>query len=460
MTAGASFTVRARTDAHDWLIDAEEPLAGLQLRSGGELPGIIAAPALLELVRKARVYGLRLARTIQAQDEHEQITAWAEVVPREGGEGCTIGLSNWQASPLRNGDGGAEAADSRIAVARHLAELSARLGPQQELLSVDVRAAELEPLARRMRDTLGTPWTEFVTLEGNAHLQPLHWRLLDGARLRLAGSERHWKAHLVPLGAPEPGSLGFELHLVADEPPALDPEPQEAAARPALGAAIGKEVAPVLRQPIARIIANAETIRTQLAGPLAEEYSQYAADIASAGEHLLALLDDIADLEVVEAEQFTTTPDRIDLADVARRAAGILGARARERGIVIDAPKPGEAAPAIGEFRRVLQILLNVLGNAIRYSPEGSEVWLRVEQEGDRSRVVVADQGEGLSAEQQAHAFDKFERLGRSGDGGTGLGLYISRRLARAMDGDLTIESAPGQGARFTLELPADESAG
>jgi len=64
-----------------------------------------------------------------------------------------------------------------------------------------------------------------------------------------------------------------------------------------------------------------------------------------------------------------------------------------------------------------------------------------------------------LSEEQQARAFGKFERLGRTGDGGTGLGLYISRRLARAMQGDLTVESAPGQGARFTLDLPADSSA-
>ena len=71
---------------------------------------------------------------------------------------------------------------------------------------------------------------------------------------------------------------------------------------------------------------------------------------------------------------------------------------------------------------------------------------------------MIADQGEGLSEEQQARAFEKFERLGRAGDGGTGLGLYISRKLARAMDGDLTVESAEGQGARFTLELPADKS--
>jgi signal transduction histidine kinase len=456
MTGGASFTARARTDARDWLVEADEPLAGLQLRSGGELPGMIASPALLELVRKSRLYGLRLARAIRAQDDHEQVTAWVEVAPVESGEGCTIGLSNWHAEPLPDADG-AEAEARRAGIARQLAELSARLGARQELLSVDTSAAELRPLAERMRGSLGTPWTEFVELEGNAHEQPLHWRLLDGAQLKLEGSTRHWKAHLVPLGRPEPGSGGFELHLVAEEPPeeegaSLAPERQRAT----FSTAIGREIAPVLRQPIARIIANAETIRTQLAGPLAEEYSDYAADIATAGEHLLALIDDLADLEVVEDEQFTTAPDRIDLADLARRAAGILGVRAQERGIAIDAPKPGERAAAIGEFRRVLQILLNLVGNAIRYSPIDSQIWLRVESEGDRARITVADQGEGLSDEQQARLFGKFERLGRSGDGGSGLGLYISRRLARAMEGELTVESAPGQGARFTLDLPAD----
>src|SRR5204863_29419 len=80
----------------------------------------------------------------------------------------------------------------------------------------------------------------------------------------------------------------------------------------------------------------------------------------------------------------------------------------------------------------------------------------RVANAEGRARITVADQGEGLSDEQQARLFDKFERLGRQGDGGSGLGLYISRRLARAMDGDLTVDSAPGQGARFTLDLPAD----
>ncbi|MDE2619139.1 MAG: ATP-binding protein, partial [Sphingomonadales bacterium] len=153
----------------------------------------------------------------------------------------------------------------------------------------------------------------------------------------------------------------------------------------------------------------------------------------------------------------TTAPDRIDLAEVARQAAGILGVKAREKRITIDAPKIGESLLAIAEFRRVLQVLLNLVGNALGYAPEGSQIWIRLERDERFARVIVADQGPGLDAEQQRKVFEKFERLGRSGDGGSGLGLYISRRLARAMGGELTVESAPGSGARFILAVPADD---
>jgi signal transduction histidine kinase len=457
MAPSAAFLAKARTDGRDWLVEADEPLAGLQLRSGGQLPGIVATPTLLELVRKARRYGLKLARAIHAQDDGEHVTAWVEVEPDADGKGCRIGIANWQATPLAPEDRIA-AEERRAAIERHLAELTARLGANLEVLAVECGSPELEETATRLRQGLGRRWTELLDLElQGEHRQPLHWRLLDGARVAVPGSRRRWKAVLLPLAGPEPGQSGFELLLVAEESSVEHSAgPAKAERRTTFNAAIGREVAPVLRQPIARIIANAETIRTQLAGPLAEEYSQYAADIASAGEHLLALIDDLADLEVIEADDFRTAPDRIDLADVARRAAGILGVRARERGIDVEVPGESESVPAIGEFRRVLQILLNLLGNALRYAPDGTQVSLWVEREGDRARLTVGDHGQGLSAAQQAKVFDKFERLGRSGDGGSGLGLYISRRLARAMDGELSVESVPGEGARFTLDLPAD----
>lgn len=454
--ATGNILARARTDASDRLVEAEEPLAGLQQRCGGELPGTVAIPELLELVRKSRKLGLRLGRAIQAIDGEDLVNAWVEVAPdgEGGGEGCTIALASWQAAPIPPEEA-AVAAERKTAIDRQLAELTARLDPKQGVLTAEGDAADVRETVAAMRKAPGRPWTDFVELDANAHRQPLHWRLLDGAKCRLAASRREWTVALVPLGAPDPGSAGFELLLVADSPLESTPPPPRNSAGVQGGPALGRELAPVLRQPIARIIANAETIRTRLAGPLADEYSNYAADIASAGQHLLALIDDLADLEVVEAADFTTAADRIDLADVARRARGILGVRAQERQISIAAPGEGETLLAIGEFRRVLQVLLNLVGNAINYAPEGSTIEIALERAGEAARVSVSDQGKGLTEDQQAIVFDKFERLGRSGDGGSGLGLYISRKLARAMDGDLTVESAPGKGARFTLSLPA-----
>lgn len=437
---------------------ADGPLLELQRACGGDLGDPLAIPALIGLIAKAREFGLRLARPFEAIDGERRITAWAELEPRMEVEGALgfvdLSLSNWQAEDYDPEDDAAIRLLRRN-VRRELSDLTARLDPQQRLLSVEVDAPDLTRAGMAMEAGVGRPWTDFVNFPGNPHEQPLHWRLLDGAECTIEGSKRRWRAHLDPLGNGEPGSGGFLLSLSSERslPKSLLGEARGPEEVPSLG----RDLSPVLRQPINRIIANAETIRTKLAGPLAAEYSDYAADIAAAGQHLLSLIDDLSDLEVVESDDFVTAPDRIELADVARQACGILSVRAREKGIQLAPPMAGESQLAIAEFRRVLQILINLIGNAVRYSPSGSQIWVRLDRIGNRAIICVADQGQGLAPEQQERVFDKFERLGRSGDGGSGLGLYISRRIARAMDGDLTVESAPGQGARFTLSVPAAE---
>ena len=254
---------------------------------------------------------------------------------------------------------------------------------------------------------------------------------------------------------------GFELLVIPETIDRLPHElPDTVTTQPAWNSLLGRDLAPALRQPITRIIANAETIRTRLAGPLADEYAAYATDIAEAGRHLMGLIEDLADLEAVEAPDFSPAPDHIDLADCARRAAGILSVRAKESGITVECPGVSESAPAIGEFRRVLQVLLNLLTNALRYTPSGSTVRISAGIDDGTAWVSVADEGEGLTEAQAVRVFDKFERLGRSGDGGSGLGLYISRRLAKAMGGDLQVAPTPGEGACFILTLPADRQSG
>jgi signal transduction histidine kinase len=214
-----------------------------------------------------------------------------------------------------------------------------------------------------------------------------------------------------------------------------------------------------LRAPLGRIIANADSISAQTEGPIQPDYAEYAGDIASAGRHLLGLVDDLVDLQAIERPDFEPLAEDIDLADVARRAAGLLAVRAAQAEVLIDKPKGDEMMPVTGEFRRALQILVNLIGNAVRYSPQGGQVWIRLERDAGFGCVIVADQGRGIAAEDQEHIFEKFGRVDPSEPGGSGLGLYIARRLARAMGGDITVDSAPGMGARFVLSLPWREHA-
>ncbi|MET1756201.1 sensor histidine kinase [Novosphingobium sp. RD2P27] len=456
MDGPETILARAVSDPDDRLVTADELLTGLQRRCGGELPGTIAVPELLELVSKARRYRNRLARTICAHDGADVINAWVEVTPKNDGSGCEIVLRSWRATPLppEDNDGSIE---RRAVVDRQVAELVAWLDAEQRILAVASDSAELRDLATAMQEGIGRPFTDVVNFEsGAAH--PLHWRLLDGAPIRIPGSSREWRIVLLPQAQPGAEPAGFELLLVSDEPYS-EPEAPALAGMGLGRGLVGQDLAPVLRQPISRIIANAETIRTRLAGPLPDAYADYAGEIANAGRLLLGLLEDLSDLEIVESSTFVAAPDHIDLAEVARQAAGILGVRAREKCIVIEGLSPAESLPAVAEFRRVLQIFINLIGNAIRYSPEGSHVSIRLEHRDERARVIVADEGPGLSEEEQAIVFEKFERLGRSGDGGSGLGLYISRRLARAMNGELSVESQKGQGARFILDMPVDPEA-
>ena len=109
---------------------------------------------------------------------------------------------------------------------------------------------------------------------------------------------------------------------------------------------------------------------------------------------------------------------------------------------------------AHGDARGVIQILVNLLGNAVRHSPEGGTVTITFDRSEGFARAHVADQGPGIAPEDQQRIFERFERA-KGAEGGTGLGLAIARRLAHSMGGDISLESAPGQGARFTLSLPS-----
>ncbi len=453
------------TDARDRLLSADAPLAELQERCGGDLPGTLAIPELLALVQQARRMGLKIARSFSAFDGDAEVSGFARIHPvgEADGGGCEVLVENWQRSLLVQ-PGAREFAERIDAIDRATAEISARLDARQRLQVLSARAPDASALEAAALAAPGADWTTLVELTGITHHQPLHWRLLDGASCRFAGSQRNWRVRMIPLGPDAQQPLGFELLLIADEPLPDDygaaPPVEDIAPEASPTRLVGTALTPVLRKPVARIIANAETMRARLAGPLRDEYSEYAGTIASAGQHLAAMLDDLADLEVVETPGFSTAKEPVDLADAATRAAGILGVRAQNRDTILVVDGEPGAAVATAEFRRVLQILINLVGNAIAYAPAASTVTISALPAAEgRVALTVADEGPGVTPEQAERIFDKFERLGRDSDGGkdkgSGLGLYISRRLAEAMEGTLTVGSAPGGGALFTLELPA-----
>lgn len=455
---------RGLTDDKDRLLTADEPLAELHASCGGTMPGTLAVPELLDLVRQGRKMGLRIAREFTAFDGDELVSGFVRIHPltEEAGGGCELLVENWQRAPQRQIESH-ELADRLDAIDRAAAEVTARLDASQRLQFLSIASPDAQDLQEVVAAKPGQHWSEYVDMQGMSHKQPLHWRLLDNSKCTFVGSDRTWRVRLIPAGPANGAPRGFELLLVANEPlivPEDDATDEEQGPNSRL---IGSALTPVLRQPIARIIANAETIRSRLAGPLKEEYSEYAGNIAAAGQHLSTMLDDLADLEVVEAPGFSTAKENVDLLDVARRAAGILGVRAKSRNIALRMPEDGASVVAVGEFRRVLQILINLIGNAIAYSPENSAVTISAAIDGNLAVITVSDEGPGIDAEQAAKIFDKFERLGRDSDGGndtgSGLGLYISRRLARAMDGDLIVvphgENAPARGAQFQLTLAA-----
>lgn len=454
---------RGLTDAADRLLSADAPLAALHERCGGRLPGTLAIPELLELVEHARRLGLRIARSFSAYDGEDMVSGFARINPRraDDGGGCEVVIESWQRSAAAFSNSRA-LAHYLDAIDRASAEVTARLDARQRVQTVSSVSADAESFLAAVAAAPTALWSDHVTLSGISHQQPLHWRLLDGATCQLPGSERSWRVRLLPVSESGSGGepWGFELLLIPDEaletPAAL---PQSLGGSEPDDRLFGRTLTPALRQPLARITANAETIRARLAGPLAHDYCEYAATIADAAQHLSAMLDDLADLEVVESPGFATIVEAVDLVDAAHKAVGILGVRARDREIALEVTGEHGAVVAAAEFRRVLQILINLIGNAIAYSPQGSAVKISAWCEtGGKVALSVSDRGPGVSEQQAEQVFKKFERLGRDSAGGSdkgsGLGLYIARLLARTMGGDLSVTSKPGEGACFTLELP------
>ena len=428
------------------LVFADDALRRLHYRAGGVEGGVLAIPGMAALAALTHQLKMRLSRAVKVADAEEDLELWVEAVLDDGI--ARLSIQSWRASVP-----GIVPAETEI-TAQHFDELAGvstldfdaglRLisahGNVATLLDrSDFGEAAANVLTKIIKDG------EQIVVIVNAMLERRDLASLatknDAATILISGK---------PTQSDEGAFTGYRcsLQIVAEQVVS-----ETSAESP--GFLFGRQLAPVLRQPLGRIIANAETIGSELNGPIRENYALYAKDIANAARHLVALVDDLGDLEALERVDFTTAKDKIELGDVARRVAGLLALKAADHSIRIVTPTEAENVPAVAEFRRVLQILLNLVTNAVRYSPDGTEVLIDIATTVDGSLLTVSDQGAGVAPEDRDRVFEKFERLGRSGDGGSGLGLYISRRLARAMGGELTVDTAENAGAKFILRLPS-----
>ncbi|MES2753893.1 MAG: HAMP domain-containing sensor histidine kinase [Pseudomonadota bacterium] len=436
--------VRGLIDGDGRLVEADPRLEDLNARAGGVVGAALAVPQLATLARLARRLRILVSRAVRVADGDEDLDLWVRAEP----DGAAVRLAitgwsfrnAWEPAPGLDehlpGDGWRWESDAALRLTYLAEDAAARFG-------IDAATMLGQPLTRVFALTEAADGSLPILAAVAAQAR------FEGQRATLRGTNRAVTLAAVPRSDAQGRFAGFvgsaeiEVAALRAPPPTTLPE------------AFSTRLDKALRAPLGRIVANADSINAASEGPLRPEYADYASDIATAGRHLIGLVDDLVDLQYIERDGFSVAEEEIDLADIARRAAGLLAVRADSEDVRIDKPSADDRLPATGEFRRALQVLVNLIGNAVRYSPSGGMVWIRIEREGPVAAVIVADQGKGIATDDQGRIFEKFERVDPTEPGGSGLGLYIARRLARAMGGDIQVDSAPGQGARFIFTLPA-----
>jgi PAS domain S-box-containing protein len=213
-----------------------------------------------------------------------------------------------------------------------------------------------------------------------------------------------------------------------------------------------------LRTPLNSIIGFTGTLLMGLPGPLTVQQSDQLRLVETASQHLLSLIDDILELAKIEAGGLDVHPERVDCTAVVREVTDYMRPLADLKGIPLIVALPEQECIAVVDRRALCQILINLIGNAIKFTGAGEvRVTLCRERPDQRWTVTVSDTGPGIHLDEQVAVFTAFHRTADArfrGDDGAGLGLYISHTLAGLMDCPIRLTSTPGQGATFTLALP------
>jgi len=217
-----------------------------------------------------------------------------------------------------------------------------------------------------------------------------------------------------------------------------------------------------LRTPLNAVIGFSDIMKQQLFGPLPHRYAEYADSIHQAGGHLLDLINDVLDVSKIEAERYQLQIERFDARDAVSDAMALIRLAADEKGLALAAVLPVEAVEVQADRRAVKQIALNLLSNALKFTPTGGAITVTVEAVGPYLELIVSDTGVGVAPEDVKRLGRPFEQAGDADQRsqGTGLGLSLVRAFAELHGGRMSIDSTLGEGTAVTVRMPVVPVAG
>ena len=211
-----------------------------------------------------------------------------------------------------------------------------------------------------------------------------------------------------------------------------------------------------LRTPLNAVIGYAALLSEEIAGPLTPRQQEQLTRIRASAGHLLALIDEVLSFSRMEAGQEHVTLQPVDAAQMLEEAAALVRPMVAARQLSLVLVPPHDALLVSTDPLKLRQILVNLLGNAIKFTDVGT-ITLSAARTGDEATFAVRDTGIGISAAHVSRVFEPFWQVEQKATrrvGGTGLGLSVTRRLARLLGGDVRVESVPGEGSTFSVTLP------
>jgi signal transduction histidine kinase len=213
-----------------------------------------------------------------------------------------------------------------------------------------------------------------------------------------------------------------------------------------------------LRTPLNAILGYTELVLDSIYGDMSQRIRGVLERVQTNGKHLLGLINDVLDLSKIEAGQLTLSLEDYSIADVVQNVVTAVEPLASEKSLALKVELPNDLPTAHGDQRRLTQVLLNLVGNAIKFTDSG-EVAIKVDAGNGAYTLAVRDTGPGIDPAHQGKIFEEFQQVDSSDTktkSGTGLGLSISRRIVAMHGGRIWVKSAPGRGSTFFIKVPVN----